>query len=101
MSTQRRIRPNLTNYDVVEIYQQEIRESEARLFRKILIAIITAVLFIMCFIGFIVTSEGKASRDYAAEAMQKAFETERAIHIIDEAAGTNFLQRAKDSLEED
>lgn len=27
--------------------------------------------------------------------MKKAFEAERAVHIIDEAAGTNFLEQSK------
>ncbi|MGF1703809.1 hypothetical protein L4D09_26315 [Photobacterium makurazakiensis] len=97
MNTKRKVRPNLTNYEVVEIFQQELRESESRLFKKFLSALVVGVITIMILIFTIVASEGKAVRDYAAEAMRKSFETERAIHIIDEAAGTNFLDQTKDN----
>ncbi|MGF1685027.1 hypothetical protein [Photobacterium minamisatsumaniensis] len=97
MNTKRKIRPNLTNYEVIEIFQQELRESESRLFKKFLSALIVAVITIMILIFTVVASEGKAVRDYAAEAMRKSFETERVIHIIDEAAGTNFLDKSKEN----
>ncbi|KLV10089.1 hypothetical protein C9I92_21235 [Photobacterium ganghwense] len=95
MTIKRKVRPNLTNYDVIEMVQHEIRESERRIFRKTIMAIFTGVLCIVLFIYAFFTIQGGVVRDYAAEAMRKAFEAERAVHIIDEAAGTNFLDQAQ------
>ncbi|WP_299013292.1 hypothetical protein [uncultured Photobacterium sp.] len=46
---------------------------------------------VFLFIALVVTSQRDSARDYAAKVMKKAFVAERAIHIIDEAAGTKIL----------
>ena len=96
MKNQRKIRPNLTNYDVIEILEKELREAEKRIFKKTILAVGTGVVCLILFITIFVQSNSSLIRDYAAEAMRKSFEAERAVHIIDEAAGTNFLEQAKD-----
>ena len=97
MKNQRKIRPNLTNYDVIEILEKELREAEKRIFKKTLLAVSGGVVCLILFITLFVHSNSTMIRDYAAEAMRKSFEAERAVHIIDEAAGTNFLEQAKGS----
>ena len=96
MKNQRKIRPNLTNYDVIEILERELREAEKRIFKKTILAVSTGVVCLILFITIFVRSNSTMIRDYAAEAMRKSFEAERAVHIIDEAAGTNFLEQAKE-----
>ncbi|PSU36163.1 hypothetical protein [Photobacterium lutimaris] len=95
MKNQRKIRPNLTNYDVLEILERELREAEKRIVQRTTIAILAAIFGLGLFIFVFVSSHEATIKNYAAEAMRKAFETERAIHIIDEAAGTNFLEQSK------
>ncbi|MBC7004515.1 hypothetical protein BIZ37_18285 [Photobacterium sp. BZF1] len=93
MKNQRKIRPNLTNYDVIEILEKELRESEKRIIQRTVFSIVAALFGLALFIYVFVNSHESTIKNYAAEAMKKAFETERAIHIIDEAAGTNFLEK--------
>ncbi|MGR5064705.1 hypothetical protein [Photobacterium sp. DNB22_13_2] len=93
MKNQRKIRPNLTNYDVIEILEKELRASEKRIIQRTVMAVIAALFALALFIYVFVNSHETTIQNYAAEAMKKAFETERVIHIIDEAAGTNFLER--------
>lgn len=95
MTLPRKTRQNLTNYDVVELLRTEIEKSEKKMTSKLYFAHALNVVLLAVFIIFYVSTESRNVRDYAAEAMQKAFEAERAVHIIDEAAGTNFLERAK------
>ncbi|MGR5148537.1 hypothetical protein ACQKP8_18550 [Photobacterium alginatilyticum] len=95
MTIKRKVRPNLTNYDVLELIQEELRQSEKRIVRKVIVAVSSGVLMVLLFIVITISTQGKTVRDYAAEAMKKAFEAERAVHIIDEAAGTNFLDQSK------
>ncbi|MGR5151954.1 hypothetical protein [Photobacterium swingsii] len=97
MTLPRKTRQNLTNYDVVELLRAEIEDSERKMTNKLYFAHAINVVLLAVFIIFYVSTESQNVRDYAAEAMQKAFEAERAVHIIDEAAGTNFLERAKKS----
>lgn len=96
MKNQRKIRPNLTNYDVIEILQQELREAEKRIVQRTIMAMLAALFALGLFIFVFVSSHEATIKNYAAEAMKKAFETERVIHIIDEAAGTNFLEKSKE-----
>lgn len=95
MTVKRKVRPNLTNYDVLEFIQEELRQSEKRIVRKVIFTVSSGVLMVLLLIVLVITTQGKTVRDYAAEAMKKAFEAERAVHIIDEAAGTNFLEQSK------
>ncbi|KXI21486.1 hypothetical protein [Photobacterium sanguinicancri] len=95
MTQPRKVRQNLTNYDVVELLRSEIEQSEKKMTSKLYLAHALNVILIAVFITFYVTTASRNVRDYAAEAMQKSFEAERAVHIIDEAAGTNFLEQSK------
>ncbi|MGR5142369.1 hypothetical protein ACQKPX_11890 [Photobacterium sp. DNB23_23_1] len=95
MKNQRKIRPNLTNYDVIEILERQLKEAEKRIVQRTIMAMLAALFALGLFIFVFVSSHESTIKNYAAEAMRKAFETERAIHIIDEAAGTNFLERSK------
>ncbi|MGF1692491.1 hypothetical protein [Photobacterium kagoshimensis] len=97
MMQPRKTRQNLTNYDVVELLRSEIEESERKMTSKLYFAHAINVVLIAVFITFYISTASQTIRDYAAEAMQKSFEAERAVHIIDEAAGTNFLEKAKHS----
>ncbi|MFB9933505.1 hypothetical protein ACFFLZ_06300 [Photobacterium aphoticum] len=90
------IRQNLTNYDVAQLIKAEMRAMEERLFRKMLIIALASVLSMALFIVVYVNSSANVVRDYAAEAMRKAFHAEQAVQIIDEAAGTHFLDKSKD-----
>ncbi|PSU44899.1 hypothetical protein C9J12_25310 [Photobacterium frigidiphilum] len=95
MSLNRKVRPNLTNYDVLEMVRSELRESEKRVMKKMVLTAVCTVFSIFMIITLVVSTQGKTVRNYAAEAMKKAFEAERAVYIIDEAAGTNFLEQSK------
>ncbi|KLV03312.1 hypothetical protein ABT56_19475 [Photobacterium aquae] len=95
MDFKKKVRPNLTNYDVIEIVQYELQQAEKRLFRRTLALIFTAVISMMLFIVVFVSAQEHMVKDLAAGAMRKAFEAEKAIHIIDEAAGTNFLEQSQ------
>ncbi|OZS43316.1 hypothetical protein [Photobacterium sanguinicancri] len=95
MTQPRKTRQNLTNYDVVELLRSEIEQSEKKMSSKLFFAHAVNVLLLALFIMFYVSTESQKVRNYAAEAMQKSFEAERAVHIIDEAAGTNFLEQSK------
>jgi len=95
MTQQRKVRPNLTNYDVLELMQKELHQAEKRIVKKVMFIVSSGVLAVILLIALVITTQGKTVRDYAAEAMKKAFEAERAVHIIDEAAGTNFLEQSK------
>jgi len=95
MAEKRKVRPNLTNYDVLELIQEELRQSEKRIVKKVIFTVSSGVLMVLLFIVIVISTQGKTVRDYAAEAMRKAFEAERAVYIIDEAAGTNFLEQSK------
>lgn len=95
MTQPRKIRQNLTNYDVVELLRSEIKQSEKKMTSKLFFAHTINVLLLALFIMFYISTESQKVRNYAAEAMQKSFEAERAVHIIDEAAGTNFLEQSK------
>ncbi|MCQ1056911.1 hypothetical protein LRP52_02345 [Photobacterium sp. ZSDE20] len=95
MKNQRKIRPNLTNHDVIEILERQLKEAEKRIVQRTIMAMLAALFALGLFIFVFVSSHESTIKNYAAEAMRKAFETERAIHIIDEAAGTNFLERSK------
>ncbi|OAN11595.1 hypothetical protein A3K86_22010 [Photobacterium jeanii] len=96
MTVKNRIRQNLTNYDVLEYVRDELKESEKRMTRKLFFAHALNVVLLICFITVFFVNQGGHVRDYASEAMRKAFEAERAVHIIDEAAGTNFLEQSRD-----
>ncbi|MCW8329389.1 hypothetical protein MD588_11275 [Photobacterium sp. SDRW27] len=95
MTQQRKVRPNLTNYDVLELMQKELHQSEKRIVKKVMFIVSSGVLAIILLIALVISTQGQTVRNYAAEAMRKAFEAERAVHIIDEAAGTNFLEQSK------
>ncbi|MGF1716985.1 hypothetical protein [Photobacterium chitinilyticum] len=95
MTAKRKVRPNLTNYDVLELIQEELHQSEKRIVKKVIFIVSSGVLMVLLFIVLVISTQGKTVRNYAAEAMKKAFEAERAVHIIDEAAGTNFLEQSK------
>ncbi|KHT65457.1 hypothetical protein RJ45_01070 [Photobacterium gaetbulicola] len=95
MKNQRKIRPNLTNYDVIEILERELREAEKRIVQRTIMAMLASLFGLCLFIFIFISSHEATIKNYAAEAMRKSFETERAIHIIDEAAGTNFLEQSK------
>ncbi|MGF1687275.1 hypothetical protein L4C36_11365 [Photobacterium japonica] len=88
------VRQNLTNFDVAKQIKEEISAMEDRLFRKILLVAIGSVVSITLFIVVYVSSNANVVRDYAAEAMRKAFQAEQAVQIIDEAAGTHFLDQS-------
>lgn len=94
MNIKRKVRPNLTNYDLLELIQEELQQAERRIVRKVVFTVSCGVISIFMLLAFVVSAQGGTARDYAAEAMKKAFVAERAVHIIDEASGANILERA-------
>ncbi len=64
---------------------------KSRLSKKVVFTVTFGVMNVFLFIALVVTSQRDSARDYAAKVMKKAFVAERAIHIIDEAAGTKIL----------
>ncbi len=95
MDKNQRIRSNITNYDVLRVVKEEIKDSEARITRRIYTVAILSVALIIFVLMLIITSQTPTTRDYAAEAMKRSFEAERAVKMIDKAAGTNFLEQSK------
>lgn len=90
-----RVRSNITNYDVLRAVKAEIKDSETRISRQIYTVAILSVAIIIFVLMMIITSQTPTTRDYAADAMKRSFETERAVKMIDEASGTHFLEQAK------
>lgn len=44
MTVKKKVRPNLTNYDVLEFIQEELRQSEKRIVRKVIFTVSSGVL---------------------------------------------------------
>lgn len=95
MTVKRKVRPNLTNYDVLELVQNELYQSEKRIIRKVMIIVSTGVLVLILFLVLVTLNQSNMAQYNAAEAMRKAFEAERTIQFIDEPTGTNFLGQSK------
>ena len=97
MDNKQRIRSNITNYDVLRAVKLEIKASEERITRRIYTAAILSVATIIFVLMLIITSQTPTTRDYAADAMKRSFEMERALKMIDEASGTHYLEESKTS----
>ncbi|KAE8177377.1 hypothetical protein CIT27_08760 [Photobacterium carnosum] len=89
------MRLNITNYDVLRAVKAEIKQSEARITRRIYTVAILSVATIIFVLMLIITSQTPTTRDYAAEAMKRSFEAERAVRMIDETVNTHFLELSK------
>ncbi|MCD9544748.1 hypothetical protein GLP24_07795 [Photobacterium carnosum] len=95
MDKNQRMRLNITNYDVLRAVKAEIKQSEARITRRIYTVAILSVATIIFVLMLIITSQTATTRDYAAEAMKRSFEAERAVRMIDETVNTHFLELSK------
>ncbi|MEC6797248.1 hypothetical protein VXS03_09300 [Photobacterium sp. S4TG1] len=92
-----RIRSNITNYDVLRSVKEEIKQSETRITRRIYTAAILSVATIIFVFMLIITSQTPTMRDYAAAAMKRSFEAERAVKMMDETLNEHILKQSESS----
>ncbi|MEC6813550.1 hypothetical protein [Photobacterium toruni] len=97
MDTNQRVRSNITNYDVLRAVKAEIKQSERRITRRIYTVAILSVATIIFVLMLIISSQTPTTRDYAAEAMKRSFEAERAVKMMNETVNPHYLEQSKDS----
>ncbi|MEC6823636.1 hypothetical protein VXS02_09365 [Photobacterium piscicola] len=97
MDKNQRIRLNITNYDVLRAVKAEIKQSEARITRRIYTVAILSVATIIFVLMLIITSQTPSMRDYAAEAMKRSFEAEKSVKMMDETLNQHILKQSENS----